>query len=61
VFIPFDNEPDLAEVDEAVKRNVKFIPVKNIGTILNAVLIKDIKYTENLTATPKNAAKVIHQ
>ncbi len=61
VFIPFDNEPDLAEVDEAVKRNVKFIPVKNIETILNAVLIKDIKYTENLTATPKNAAKVIHQ
>ncbi len=39
VFIPKENEPDLAEVDEAVKKNVIFIPVSNVDDIVSAALV----------------------
>ncbi len=38
VLIPADNVPDLAEVDEVVKKHVKFIPVKRIDTVLENAL-----------------------
>ena len=60
VFIPFDNEPDLAEVDSTVKQNIKFVPVKNIESILKSVLIDDAVYTKNITQSTNNAA-IIHQ
>ena len=34
VLIPIDNVPDLAEIDEVVKKNVCFIPVKRVDTVL---------------------------
>lgn len=39
VFIPRDNLPDLDEVDEAVKNNVRFIPVSHIDEIISAALL----------------------
>ena len=30
VIIPYDNQPDLQEVDQKVKNEIKFVPVKNI-------------------------------
>ncbi|WP_322173743.1 endopeptidase La [Acutalibacter caecimuris] len=38
VLIPADNLPDLAEVDQVVKSNVQFIPVKKIDTVLENAL-----------------------
>ena len=40
VLIPADNVPDLAEVDEVVKKNVTFVPVKRIDAVLNAALTR---------------------
>ncbi len=39
VFIPKANEPDLAEVDDAVKEKVVFVPVKCADEVLEAVLL----------------------
>lgn len=38
VLFPAENLPDLAEVDQIVKDNVKFIPVKRIDTVLENAL-----------------------
>ncbi len=38
VLIPIDNVPDLAEIDEVVKKNVCFIPVKRVDTVLENAL-----------------------
>ena len=60
VFIPFDNEPDLAEVDKTVRKNVKFVPVKNIEQILDSVLIEDAVFMD-VSAKAKTTTAVIHQ
>ena len=39
VFIPKDNVPDLDEVDETVKANVRFIPVGFVGDIIDYALL----------------------
>ena len=38
VLIPADNLPDLAEIDQVVKDNVKFVPIKKIDTALENAL-----------------------
>lgn len=38
VLIPADNLPDLAEIDQIVKDNVKFVPIKRIDTALENAL-----------------------
>lgn len=38
VLIPFDNMPDLVEIDEVVKKHVMFLPVKRIDAVLEAAL-----------------------
>lgn len=40
VIIPFENKPDLDEVDEAVLKNVNFVPAKTIETVLENALAK---------------------
>lgn len=40
VIIPADNVPDLAEVDDVVKKNITFVPVKRIDTVLENALVK---------------------
>ena len=39
VFIPWANEPDLKDVDDAVKEKVSFVPVKTADEVLDAVLL----------------------
>ncbi len=39
VVIPQENEPDLSEVDEAVKRNVKFVTARTMDTVLETALL----------------------
>ena len=38
VIIPYDNVPDIAEIDDVVKQNVVFIPVKRIDKVLSKAL-----------------------
>ncbi len=38
VIIPFDNEPNLYDVDKVIKEKIKFIPVKSIDEALEANL-----------------------
>ena len=40
VLIPADNEPDLAEVDDVVKKHVTFLPVRQIDQVLAAALVR---------------------
>ncbi|HIW73485.1 MAG TPA: endopeptidase La [Firmicutes bacterium] len=40
VIIPQDNEPDLAEVDEAVRRGVSFVPADHLDTVLRHALVR---------------------
>ena len=39
VIIPKENEPDLDEIDETVKKNVRFITAENIQTVLDNALV----------------------
>lgn len=41
VLIPWDNEPDLYEVDPVVKEHVRFVPVKQLDTVLKTALVRD--------------------
>ena len=40
VIMPYDNKPDLEEVDDIVKQNISFVPVKNIENVLENALAK---------------------
>ena len=40
VFIPWDNQKDLEEIDEVVKEHIAFVPVKFVSEILDRALIK---------------------
>lgn len=42
VIIPFDNEPDLVEIDAVVHENVEFIPVKKIDEVFKIALNKQV-------------------
>ena len=40
VLIPKDNEPDLYEVDDEVKKSLTFLPMQSLTQVLNAALLK---------------------
>ena len=40
VLIPKNNEPDLYEVDDEVKKNLTFLPMQSLTQVLNAALLK---------------------
>ena len=40
VLIPKDNEPDLYDVDDEVKKNLTFLPMQSLTQVLNAALLK---------------------
>lgn len=58
VLIPKDNEPDLYEVDDEVKKNLTFLPMQNLTQVLNAALLKPnaAKSAAGRTHTKKKAA-----
>ena len=47
VIIPFDNVPDLDEVDAVVKEKVEFIPVKTVEAVWAVALEKSFACTED--------------
>ena len=46
VIIPEKNVPDLHEVDDIVKQNIKFVPAKTLDTVLKTALIYQPEYDE---------------
>ena len=59
VLIPKDNEPDLYEVDDEVKKNIEFLPMQSLTQVLNAALLKPnaAKSAAGRTHTKKKAAE----
>ena len=59
VLIPKDNEPDLYEVDDEVKKNLTFLPMQSLTQVLNAALLKPnaAKSAAGHTHTKKKAAE----
>ena len=58
VLIPKDNEPDLYDVDEEVKKNLTFLPMQNLSQVLSAALLKPkaAKSTAGRPRTKKSKA-----
>ena len=58
VLIPKDNEPDLYEVDDEVKKNLTFLPMQNLSQVLAAALLKPkaAKSTAGRPRTKKSKA-----
>ena len=52
VLIPKDNEPDLYDVDEEVKKNLTFLPMQNLSQVLAAALLKP-KAAKNTAGRPR--------
>ena len=59
VLIPKDNEPDLYEVDDEVKKNLTFLPMQSLTQVLNAALLRPnaAKSAAGRTHTKKKAAE----
>jgi ATP-dependent Lon protease len=58
VFIPKDNEKDLAEIPDNVKKNLKLIPVAHVDDVISQALVRKpepIEWTdpEEVAAEPK--------
>jgi ATP-dependent Lon protease len=46
VLIPFDNQKDLAEIPDVIKKNIEIICVKNVDEVLKHALTKELKRVE---------------
>lgn len=59
VIIPYGNKADIEEVDEAVRKAVEFIPVKNVDEVIDIALCKRAA-EKNETAKDNNTDKNGH-
>ncbi|MBR3766847.1 MAG: endopeptidase La [Clostridia bacterium] len=53
VIIPFGNIPDIEEIDEAVKKQVEFIPVKNVDEVIDIALYPEFPPKKEKSKTEK--------
>ncbi len=51
VCIPKENEPDLEEIDDVVKANIRFVPAEDITTVLETALVLPNCQTEKPAGT----------
>ena len=59
VLIPFDNEPDLYEVDDEVKQHIEFVPVKTLKEVLDRALMPATPPTAVRRPTRKTKGEVV--
>lgn len=59
VLIPKDNESDLYEVDEEVKKAIRFVPVSDLSQVLKAALIRPSAATPRASVTVPPATQLI--
>ena len=61
VFIPRDNEKDMADIPDSVKRNMKVIPVAHVDEVIRQALVRKpiaIEYEEPVELVPVPTAVV---
>ena len=46
VLIPFENQKDLVEIPEVIKKNIEIVCVKNVDEVLSHALTKELKRVE---------------
>ena len=46
VLIPHENNKDLAEIPDVIKKSIEIIPVKNVDEVLKHALTKELKRVE---------------
>ncbi len=61
IIIPDDNISDIAEIDDAVKNAVKFIPAKNLNEVLEVALIKSSSAKQEYKKTYKENVGVSYE
>jgi ATP-dependent Lon protease len=57
VLMPHDNEPDLEDVDDAVKSAVKFLPMETLEQVLDIALVPDEKEEKKPAEKPSRRKK----
>lgn len=60
VLIPFDNLPDLAEIDNVVKENINFIAVKDMDEVIKNALNLNVDISDN-TASSADKLPNVHK
>ncbi|MCL1832654.1 MAG: endopeptidase La, partial [Oscillospiraceae bacterium] len=59
VLIPKENEPDLSEVDEAVRAAIRFVPVERIEEVLEVALVQGVRELANQAVPPIEAIEAV--
>ena len=58
VIIPKDNERDLAEIDQTVRKQLKFVTAQTIDTVLDTALNRTVEMNPTiLTTIPDDGMK----
>ena len=61
VFIPHDNIPDIQEVDEKVRENLEFIPIRYVSEVIDRALLPLVdEQNEKTVYMPTESAKQTH-
>lgn len=60
VIIPAENERDLEEIDQTVRKQLNFITARTVDTVLDAALNRPVEAPPAVLATPivEDAAKL---
>lgn len=61
VIIPFDNKPDLEEVDDVVKASLNFVFAKTLDEVLDVALTKKKDENENKSVLPSVIENTSHE
>jgi len=64
IVIPADNEKDLEDIDQAVRKALTFVPVKQVDEVLAQALAKSLPQAENapqqIPEAPRNAGHAVN-
>lgn len=62
VIIPGDNERDLEEIDQTVRRQLNFISARSVETVLDAALNRQVEAAPTVLGTlPEDAAAKVRR
>ena len=67
VLIPKQNEPDISEIDPAVKEKVDFVSVEDFKDVVSLAVIDPVEVSEkawnniNMPVQPKTSSAVVRQ
>ncbi len=59
VIIPFENEKDLIEIDQTVRQQLHFVPVKQVDEVIALALVREPSVSEELLPVSLEPAKTV--